>query len=70
MASEQIIGRSISNLANRASTRTETDQVLIAGGNETRTAYSASVLNEGILARKLPEIIIVLPNLDTPWLAC
>jgi enterochelin esterase-like enzyme len=33
-----------------------------AGGNEKRSVYSASVLNEGILAGKLPEIIIVFPN--------
>lgn len=33
-----------------------------AGGNETRGVYSASVLNEGILAGKLPEIIMVFPN--------
>ncbi len=33
-----------------------------AGGNETRSIYSASVLNEGILAGKLPEIIMVFPN--------
>ena len=33
-----------------------------AGGNETRSVYSASVLNEGILAGKLPEIIMVFPN--------
>lgn len=33
-----------------------------AGGNETRSVYSASVLNEGILAGRLPEIIMVFPN--------
>lgn len=33
-----------------------------AGGNETRSVYSASVLHEGIVASKLPEIIIVFPN--------
>ena len=33
-----------------------------AGGNETRSVYSASVLHEGILAGKLPEIIMVFPN--------
>jgi len=33
-----------------------------AGGNETRTVYSASVLHEGILAGKLPEMIMVFPN--------
>ncbi|MBK8036154.1 MAG: hypothetical protein IPK22_03335 [Verrucomicrobiaceae bacterium] len=33
-----------------------------AGGNETRSVYSASVLNEGILAGKLPEMIMVFPN--------
>lgn len=33
-----------------------------AGGNETRSIYSASVLHEGILAGKLPEIIMVFPN--------
>ena len=33
-----------------------------AGGNETRTVYSASVLHEGILAGKLPEIVMVFPN--------
>ena len=33
-----------------------------AGGNETRSVYSASVLHEGIVAGKLPEIIMVFPN--------
>jgi endo-1,4-beta-xylanase len=33
-----------------------------AGGNETRSVYSASVLHEGILDGKLPEIIMVFPN--------
>lgn len=33
-----------------------------AGGNETRSVYSASVLHEGILAEKLPEMVIVFPN--------
>lgn len=33
-----------------------------AGGNETRSVYSASVLHEGILAGKLPEIVMVFPN--------
>ena len=33
-----------------------------AGGNETRSVYSASVLHEGILAGKLPEMIMVFPN--------
>lgn len=33
-----------------------------AGGNETRSLYSASVLHEGILAGKLPEMIMVFPN--------
>lgn len=33
-----------------------------AGGNETRSVYSASVLHEGILAGRLPEIIMVFPN--------
>lgn len=32
------------------------------GGNETRSVYSAQVLHEGILAGKLPEIIMVFPN--------
>jgi len=32
------------------------------GGNETRALYSAQVLHEGILAGKLPEIIMVFPN--------
>ena len=32
------------------------------GGNETRAVYSAQVLQEGILAGKLPEIIMVFPN--------
>jgi enterochelin esterase-like enzyme len=33
-----------------------------AGGNETRSVYSAKVLHEGILAGKLPEMIMVFPN--------
>jgi endo-1,4-beta-xylanase len=33
-----------------------------AGGNETRSLYSGTVLHEGILAGKLPEIIMVFPN--------
>lgn len=33
-----------------------------AGGNETRSLYSATVLHEGILTGKLPEIIMVFPN--------
>jgi endo-1,4-beta-xylanase len=33
-----------------------------AGGNETRSVYSASVLHEGILMGKLPEIVMVFPN--------
>jgi enterochelin esterase-like enzyme len=33
-----------------------------AGGNEFRSTYSAEVLHEGILAGKLPEMIIVFPN--------
>ncbi len=33
-----------------------------ASGNETRSVYSASVLHEGILAGKLPEMIMVFPN--------
>ena len=33
-----------------------------AGGNETRSVYSAGVLHEGILAGKLPEMIMVFPN--------
>jgi endo-1,4-beta-xylanase len=33
-----------------------------AGGNETRSVYSAKVLHEGILAGLLPEIIMVFPN--------
>jgi endo-1,4-beta-xylanase len=33
-----------------------------AGGNETRSVYSALVLHEGILAGKLPEMIMVFPN--------
>jgi len=33
-----------------------------AGGNETLSVYSASVLHEGIVAGKLPEIIMVFPN--------
>jgi enterochelin esterase-like enzyme len=33
-----------------------------AGGNETRSIYSASVLHEDIVAGKLPEIIMVFPN--------
>jgi S-formylglutathione hydrolase FrmB len=33
-----------------------------AGGNETRTVYSAEVLHAGILAGRWPEIIMVFPN--------
>ncbi|WP_395738082.1 alpha/beta hydrolase [Prosthecobacter sp.] len=33
-----------------------------AGGNEVRSVYSASVLHEGIVAGRLPEIIMVFPN--------
>jgi endo-1,4-beta-xylanase len=33
-----------------------------AGGNETRSVHSASVLHEGILAGKLPQMIMVFPN--------
>lgn len=33
-----------------------------AGGNETRSVYSASVLHDGIVAGRLPEIIMVFPN--------
>lgn len=33
-----------------------------AGGNETRSVYSASVLHECIMAGQLPEIIMVFPN--------
>lgn len=33
-----------------------------AGGNETRSVYSANVMHEGILAGKLPEIVMVFPN--------
>lgn len=33
-----------------------------AGGNETRSVYSAGVLHEGIVAGRLPEIIMVFPN--------
>lgn len=33
-----------------------------AGGNEVRSLYSATVLHEGILAGRLPEIIMVFPN--------
>jgi enterochelin esterase-like enzyme len=33
-----------------------------AGGNETRSIYSAEALNEGILAGRVPEIIMVFPN--------
>ncbi|WP_395742128.1 alpha/beta hydrolase [Prosthecobacter sp.] len=33
-----------------------------AGGNEVRSVYSASVLHEGIIAGRLPEIIMVFPN--------
>jgi endo-1,4-beta-xylanase len=33
-----------------------------AGGNETRSVYSATVLHEGIMAGKLPNIIMVFPN--------
>jgi endo-1,4-beta-xylanase len=33
-----------------------------AGGNETRSVYSANVLHDGILAGRVPEIIMVFPN--------
>ncbi len=33
-----------------------------AGGNECKSVYSASVLHEGILAGRWPEMIIVFPN--------
>ncbi len=33
-----------------------------AGGNETRSIFSATVLHEGILAGRLPEMIMVFPN--------
>lgn len=33
-----------------------------AGGNETRTLFTATVLHEGILAGRLPELIVVFPN--------
>jgi len=33
-----------------------------AGGNETRTLYSAEVLHRGILAKRWPEMIMVFPN--------
>jgi len=33
-----------------------------AGGNETRSVFSAQVLHEGILAGRWPEIIMVFPN--------
>lgn len=33
-----------------------------ADGNETRSVYSASVLHEGTLAGKWPEIVMVFPN--------
>lgn len=33
-----------------------------AGGNETRSVYSAKVLHEGILAGRWPELIMVFPN--------
>jgi enterochelin esterase-like enzyme len=33
-----------------------------AGGNETRTVFSAQVLHEGILAGRWPELILVFPN--------
>jgi enterochelin esterase-like enzyme len=33
-----------------------------AGGNETRSVYSAKVLHEGILAGRSPEVIMVFPN--------
>ncbi len=33
-----------------------------AGGNETRTVYSAQVLHEGIVAGRWPEMIMVFPN--------
>jgi len=33
-----------------------------AGGNETRTVYNAEVLDEGIRAKRWPEMIMVFPN--------
>lgn len=33
-----------------------------AGGNEVRSLYSAQVLHEGIVAGKLPELMMVFPN--------
>src|SRR5207247_7747434 len=33
-----------------------------ANGNETRSVYSATVMHEGIVAGKLPEVIMVFPN--------
>jgi len=33
-----------------------------AGGDETRSVYSAKILHEGILAGRLPELIMVFPN--------
>jgi endo-1,4-beta-xylanase len=33
-----------------------------AGGNETRSVYSAKVLHEGVLAGRWPELIMVFPN--------
>ena len=33
-----------------------------AGGNETRSLFTATVLHEGILAGRLPELIVVFPN--------
>lgn len=33
-----------------------------AGGNETRSVYSAAVLHEGIVAGRWPEIVMVFPN--------
>jgi enterochelin esterase-like enzyme len=33
-----------------------------AGGNETRSLFTATVLHEGIVAGRLPELIVVFPN--------
>ena len=33
-----------------------------AGGNETRSVYSAEVLHQGILAKRWPEMMMVFPN--------
>jgi enterochelin esterase-like enzyme len=33
-----------------------------AGGNETKTVYSAQVLHEGVVAKRWPEMIMVFPN--------